>query len=61
MLSDISEPQYTTDVWFKKKNCFYFSFEDHAGSKYIMFASDQETIEAWIKDIKSAIKYYKWI
>lgn len=25
-----------------------------------MFASDHETIDAWIKDIKSAIKYYKW-
>lgn len=26
-----------------------------------MFASDQETIDTWIKDIRSAIKYYKWI
>jgi len=30
-LNEITEPVLTTDVWFKKKNHIYYSFEDSNG------------------------------
>lgn len=57
----MTEPKLDESGWFRKKNNVYFSFEDGQGNKNLMFASDHETIDTWIKEIKSAIKYHKWI
>lgn len=57
----MTEPKLDESGWFRKKNNVYFSFEDGQGNKNLMFTSDHETIETWIKEIKSAVKYHKWI
>ena len=58
-LNEITEPRMIEDGWFRKKNNFYFAFEEEAnGQRHAFFAKEKQTIENWVSEISGAIKYY---
>jgi hypothetical protein len=61
-LNEISQPHLVEEGWFRKKNNFYFAFEDEtSGQRHVFFAKEKRTIENWIEEITGAQKYFKWI